>query len=63
MGDSGSGKTKRAEAELSYFLASLQINSGASGSRQLAIATVAIAVATLGLIGATIALAVVTAGR
>jgi hypothetical protein len=56
-----SGKAKRAQAELSYFLTALQVNSADRGSRQLALATVAIAVATLGLIGATVALAVVTA--
>ena len=57
--DPNSPEARRAQAELSHFLTSLQINSAERGARQLAFATAAIAAATLGLIGATLVLALI----
>ena len=57
----GNADTLRAQAELQYFLTMFGVNSAERGSRQMAIATWVLALATLGLLIATIVLAVITA--
>jgi hypothetical protein len=52
---------RRAQAELSYYLTMSQVNSSERGTRQLAFGTWILALATFGLVAATIVLVVVTA--
>jgi hypothetical protein len=56
----GSSKTLRAQAELTYFLTMFQVNSAERGTRQMAIGTWTLAIATIGLFIVTIVLAWIT---
>jgi hypothetical protein len=59
---SGSDRdTLRAQAELNYYLTMFQVNSSERGARQLAIGTWVLALATIGLLIATIVFAVTAA--
>jgi len=57
----GNADTLRAQAEFDYYLAMFQVNSSERGARQLAIGTWVLAAATVGLLIATVVLAVFTA--
>jgi hypothetical protein len=50
----------RAQAEWHYYLASFQVNSAERGTRQIAVATFILALATIGLFVATVVLVTVT---
>jgi hypothetical protein len=54
-------ETCRAQAELNYYLTMFQVNSSERGTRQLAVGTWVLALATIGLLVATIVLAVTAA--
>jgi hypothetical protein len=58
-----SSDARRAQAELSYYLAAFQVNSSERGARQLSIATWVLALATIGLLAATVILAVTSSGH